>query len=124
MGEFAAWTMGWILILQYAIGNITVACSWTGYFFQFIRGFEAYLVYLPAPLQSILHHCLYPPMYLINDLQSLRKLHPEAHVPMLFGSIPFAVNIPAVLMTVLVTAILIKGMKLYFCYYLFHGIIA
>ena len=111
MGEFAAWTMGWILILQYAIGNITVACSWTGYFFQFIRGFEKYLVCLPDSLHNILYHCLYPPMYLINDLQTLQKLHPEAHVPMLFGTIPFAINVPAIFMTVLVTAILIKGMS-------------
>ena len=31
MGEFMAWMVGWILMLEYAIGNITVACAWTGY---------------------------------------------------------------------------------------------
>ena len=30
MGEFMAWMVGWILMLEYAIGNITVASAWTG----------------------------------------------------------------------------------------------
>ena len=36
MGEFMAWMVGWILMLEYAIGNITVASAWTGYFIQFL----------------------------------------------------------------------------------------
>ena len=35
MGEFAAWIMGWILMLEYAIGDITIAVSWTEYLIQF-----------------------------------------------------------------------------------------
>ena len=31
-GELVAWTIGWALILEYAIGNIVVAISWSGYF--------------------------------------------------------------------------------------------
>jgi APA family basic amino acid/polyamine antiporter len=31
-GEFAAWIIGWALILEYSIGNIAVAQSWSGYF--------------------------------------------------------------------------------------------
>ena len=37
MGEFMAWMIGWILMLEYAIGNITVACAWTGYLFQLLK---------------------------------------------------------------------------------------
>ena len=40
MGEFMAWMVGWILMLEYAIGNITVASAWTGYFIQFLKGFK------------------------------------------------------------------------------------
>ena len=29
MGEFMAWIVGWILMLEYAIGNVTMASSWT-----------------------------------------------------------------------------------------------
>lgn len=31
-GEMIAWIIGWALILEYAIGNIVVAISWSGYF--------------------------------------------------------------------------------------------
>src|SRR5690349_21677587 len=31
-GELVAWVIGWALILEYAIGNIVVATSWSGYF--------------------------------------------------------------------------------------------
>src|SRR6201990_286202 len=31
-GEVIAWIIGWALILEYAIGNIVVAVSWSGYF--------------------------------------------------------------------------------------------
>ena len=40
MGEFMAWMVGWILMLEYAISNITVASAWTGYFAQLLKGFE------------------------------------------------------------------------------------
>ncbi len=31
-GELVAWVIGWSLIMEYAIGNITVAISWSDYF--------------------------------------------------------------------------------------------
>ena len=31
-GEVVAWVIGWALILEYAIGNIVVAISWSAYF--------------------------------------------------------------------------------------------
>ncbi|MBP9084256.1 MAG: amino acid permease [Bacteroidia bacterium] len=31
-GELFAWIIGWALIMEYAIGNIVVAISWSGYF--------------------------------------------------------------------------------------------
>ena len=40
LGEFAAWIVGWILMLEYAIGFIAVACAWTNHFLQFIKGFS------------------------------------------------------------------------------------
>src|SRR5580698_8811199 len=32
MGEVVAWIIGWDLILEYAVGNVAVAISWSGYF--------------------------------------------------------------------------------------------
>src|SRR5258708_20415761 len=32
LGEFVAWIIGWDLILEYAVGNVGVAISWSNYF--------------------------------------------------------------------------------------------
>jgi len=39
LGELIAWIIGWDLLLEYAIGNIAVAISWSDYFTEFLRGF-------------------------------------------------------------------------------------
>ncbi len=39
MGEFIAWIIGWDLIVEYAIGNIAVAISWSDYFTGLMRGY-------------------------------------------------------------------------------------
>ncbi|MDW8296637.1 MAG: amino acid permease [Raineya sp.] len=38
-GELIAWIIGWALILEYSVGNIVVAISWSGYFTGFLQGF-------------------------------------------------------------------------------------
>ena len=117
MGELAAWMVGWVLMLQYTIGNIAVACSWTGYLLQFLRGFEPYTVHLPATLQSICHHIMYPPLWLVSDYGTASAaylkmgLNPAEHIPHLFGIIPISINVPAIAMILLVTAILVKGIS-------------
>lgn len=37
-GELVAWIIGWDLIMEYAIGNIAVAISWSGYFVGLLHG--------------------------------------------------------------------------------------
>src|SRR6188768_1863944 len=37
-GEIVAWIIGWALILEYAIGNIVVAISWSSYFNNLLHG--------------------------------------------------------------------------------------
>jgi len=37
-GELVAWIIGWDLIMEYAIGNIAVAISWSGYFTGLLDG--------------------------------------------------------------------------------------
>ncbi len=38
LGELVAWIIGWDLILEYAVGNVAVAISWSGYFQELLRG--------------------------------------------------------------------------------------
>jgi basic amino acid/polyamine antiporter, APA family len=37
-GELIAWIIGWDLLMEYAIGNIAVAISWSNYFIHLIKG--------------------------------------------------------------------------------------
>src|SRR5881296_96910 len=45
LGELIAWIIGWDLILEYAVGNVAVAISWSDYFQSLLAGFN-----LPWPL--------------------------------------------------------------------------
>ncbi len=106
MGEFAAWMVGWILMLEYAIGNIAVASAWTGYLFHFLKGFP----FLPDWL-------LNPPIWLVNDYRSAIKicqqqgLDPHTQIPYLFDTIPVAINVPAIIIVLLISIILVKGIR-------------
>lgn len=103
LGEFAAWMVGWVLMLEYAIGFIAVACAWSNHFVQFMSGFEKVL---PAWLSN-------PPVWLVNDVFTVSKLvsdNPDMHVPVLFG-MPVSINLPAIIIVLLITMILVKGTK-------------
>lgn len=39
LGEVFAWTMGWLLVLEYGLAAATVAVGWSGYVVSFIQGF-------------------------------------------------------------------------------------
>lgn len=57
LGELAAWFIGWMLVLEYLIGNITVVSSWSGYLMNFLKGFSGIL---PAFITD-------PPLWLVNN---------------------------------------------------------
>ncbi|MFI3300636.1 MAG: amino acid permease [Candidatus Gastranaerophilales bacterium] len=107
MGEFMAWMVGWILMLEYAIGNITVASAWTGYFVQFLKGFKNFLpdfiVNFPIWLRSD-----YRSIYAFCDQYGL-DVHDK--IPFLFGHIPVAINLPAIAIVLVLTMLLVKGVK-------------
>jgi basic amino acid/polyamine antiporter, APA family len=94
-GELIAWIIGWDLILEYAIGNVTVAISWSGNFTNFLQGFG---VHLPA--------------YLTTSFLEARNNMPElwTSAPKLFG-IPFILNIPAFVINLFITALVYVGIK-------------
>ena len=107
MGEFMAWMVGWILMLEYAIGNITVASAWTGYFAQFLRGFKHIL---PDFVVNF-------PMWLRNDYRYMFAycdkfgLDPHTQMPFIFDKIPVAINLPAIFIVLVLTLLLIRGVK-------------
>ncbi len=95
LGELAAWIIGWDLILEYAIGNVAVAISWSGYFCHL--------------LQSTIGVTI--PAWLSLDYRTfLQQGLDLASVPHLFG-VPIVFNFPAVAIVAALTALLIIGIK-------------
>lgn len=105
LGEFAAWMVGWVLMLEYAIGFIAVACAWSNYLMQFLQLFADKL---PAWVTDVNMNA-----WLTNDVFSVGDMiakNPDIFVPKIFG-IPICINLPAILIVLLMTAILVKGTK-------------
>ncbi|HEY7864015.1 MAG TPA: amino acid permease [Thermoanaerobaculia bacterium] len=94
LGEFVAWIIGWDLIIEYAMGNVAVAVSWSGYFCELLKGFG---LDIPAWLRTDLKTAMGSP----EILQS------APHI----GGLPIVFNLPAVLITALVTWVLVIGIK-------------
>ena len=94
LGELVAWIIGWDLILEYAVGNIAVAVSWSGYFKSFVEGFGVHL-----------------PLWLVSTVDQARA-NPAilAHAPHLFG-FPIVFNLPAVGIVFLLTVLLVVGVQ-------------
>ena len=85
LGELVAWIIGWALILEYAVGAATVSVSWSAYVTSFLSSFG---VALPHALTA-------SPF----DLDAAG--HPA----------PGIVNLPAMIIIVLVSLVLIRGIS-------------
>lgn len=90
LGELFAWVIGWDLILEYAVGAATVANGWSGYFQEVLRiladGYQ-----LPESVRAA----------------------PLAYDPKsgTFSTTQSVINLPAVLVVLLLTGILVRGIK-------------
>jgi APA family basic amino acid/polyamine antiporter len=60
LGEFAAWIIGWDLILEYLFAASTVAVGWSGYFTAFLAelGFHLPPTLTSAPFAVVGTHTL------------------------------------------------------------------
>ena len=88
MGELVAWLVGWALILEYALGASAVAVGWSGHMVGFL---DAVGLHLPHALT------VGPKISFGSFLQG--------------GEAGGVMNLPAVLVTVAVTALLVVGTK-------------
>jgi APA family basic amino acid/polyamine antiporter len=110
LGELVAWIIGWDLIIEYAVGNVAVAISWSGHFNELLRvaGVE-----LPAWLATD-----YRTAYQAAASLAAGPVDPATHhlasavaaAPRLLG-VPVILNVPAVAIVVAVTAILVYGIR-------------
>lgn len=103
-GELVAWIIGWDLLLEYGIGNIAVAISWSDYFTTLLKGFNLHL-----------------PEYLTMDgLSAWRAFKAgdtasEAYTawvnaPRLFG-VPLIADFPALMIVFIITVLCYIGIR-------------
>lgn len=93
LGELVAWIIGWDLLIEYAAGNVAVAISWAEYLQAFLR--TALGTEIPAWLVT-----------------GYRAAPPDvvAMAPRI-GDIPILINLPAILIVLAVTWVLVIGVK-------------
>lgn len=100
-GELFAWIIGWALIMEYSIGNIYIAFSWSGYFTNLLETFGLHL-----------------PDWLTINYQSAHTAFLENKVgegmaawtsaPMI-GSLRIIFDLPAILINVIITYLVYRG---------------
>jgi amino acid transporter len=118
-GELAAWIIGWALIMEYAVGNIVVAISWSDYFTGLLDGIGLHIPrWLTMGTQSA-HTGYQAVMSLMQSGQPLAAASPAqldayyawAQAPELFNGLRLVVDLPAFLITVAITALVYVGIK-------------
>jgi basic amino acid/polyamine antiporter, APA family len=87
LGELFAWIIGWDLILEYALGAATVAVGWGGHLTSFLHDFVG--IDFPAAFAAA----------------------PGTIIHTAGGDVTAIFNLPAVIITVLVTALIIVGIR-------------
>ncbi len=102
LGELVAWIIGWDLILEYAVGNVAVAISWGNYSNTILQA-------IGLPLPQWLAHGYGDVVQQAGagnaEMQALLESAP--HV----AGLPILVNLPAFLVVLAVTWILLLGAK-------------
>ena len=112
LGELVAWIIGWDLIIEYAVGNIAVAVSWSAYFQTLVRGFglgfPAWLATdARTALQAFEASSVDPTITSPTTLETARAW---TTAPELFG-VHVVFNLPAVLIVALITWVLVIGIR-------------
>lgn len=117
-GEIIAWVIGWALIMEYAIGNITVAISWSDYFTGMLEGVG---VHLPQWIQTdylTASNGYQEATALMQGGKSFENLDSGLQAaytawttaPNIFG-LHLILDIPALFIIVLITWLVYRGMK-------------
>jgi APA family basic amino acid/polyamine antiporter len=136
LGELFAWIIGWDLTLEYAMGASTVSSGWSNHFVEFLRifkiDFPLWLSYDRWTALRTAENFIAREMAKASDpglvvgsqdfLQKVsdilqqrspdlvRQAHDVVNAPQLFG-IDIAFNLPAFCIALLITAVLVVGIR-------------
>ncbi len=118
LGELIAWIIGWDLILEYAVGNVAVAISWSDYFRSLLQGLGyAWPLWLGVDFRTALQASR-----VVAEAQAggagtgglesavLADAQAFADAPRLAG-MPIVFDLPAVLIVAFITWLLVVGIR-------------
>ncbi len=120
LGELFAWIIGWDLILEYAVGAITVAIGWSGYVVSFLHdfGFDVppqlsaargtELIQIPAALAAGLKMKAGWTAVVAGLADQIKGLGTD---PTALPHATAVFNLPAVIIIFIVTTLLVIGIK-------------
>lgn len=118
LGEIMAWILGWNLLLEYGISNVAVAISWSKYFVDMLEGMGVSVPefitmdYLSAKrAYNEVVPLLQEGQVLAELPVNLREGFQAYQTAPIIGGIHFVANLPALLITVLITALVYIGIK-------------
>ena len=121
LGEFFAWIIGWDLVLEYAMGAATVSVGWSGYVVSLLRSFGIHLppqivaapgtelVRIPADVVTSAGLHVSPGWHTLGSVKA-----DLVRAGTSFSGLEHAtalVNVPAVLVVLAVTALLVVGIR-------------
>ncbi|MBI4409579.1 MAG: amino acid permease, partial [Gemmatimonadetes bacterium] len=111
LGEFFAWVIGWDLILEYALGAVTVSIGWSGYVVSFLRDLG---IHVPAALSAARgSELIQMPTgeWQAVTQQLLDGLRAAGTDPATLPQVTAIFNLPAVFVIAIVTTLLVVGIK-------------
>ncbi len=117
-GEIIAWIIGWALIMEYAIGNITVAISWSDYFTGLLDSGGIHLPqwvqmdYLSASNGFKEATALMQNGKVFENLpENLKSAYTAWTTAPTLGSFHLVADLPALLIIIVITYLVYRGMK-------------
>ena len=119
MGEFIAWLIGWDLILEYMVGATTVAIGWSGYVASFLHDagvdIPAWLASSPGTRMVDVPDAVAKALHMRHGwspLESVAEILTKHDIdPSTFHQVTAVINLPAILIVVAVTALLVVGIQ-------------
>jgi basic amino acid/polyamine antiporter, APA family len=103
-GELFAWIIGWALIMEYSIGNIYVAYSWSDYFTSFL---DKIGVHIPQYLSTSYMEAKHA---VADGSTNAVVLAAWNNAPMI-GGLRIILDLPAFIINVLITMLVYRGVK-------------
>lgn len=112
-GELFAWIIGWALIMEYSIGNIYVAFSWSDYFTSFLHKIGVHIPdYLTCSYMeahnAMLDYTAAPTSEITSSTREL--LNAWNNAPQLMG-LRLIFDLPALVIIILITILVYVGVK-------------